>query len=61
VILVVTDGHDRGSVRSWNEARRYAQVMGVTVFGITEKPVVASTVQAPAVRQRNGKCTSVDL
>jgi hypothetical protein len=53
VILVVTDGHDRGSVRSWNEVRRYAQVTGVAVFGIMEKPVVASTVQAPAVRQRD--------
>ena len=40
VILVVTDGHDRGSTRPWNEVRSYLQVEGVVVVGVTNLPVV---------------------
>jgi hypothetical protein len=35
VILVVSDGQDKGSKRSWNEVRTYAQSTGVAVFGLT--------------------------
>jgi len=38
VILVVTDGNDRGSTLTWNEARGYAQVLGVAVFAIATRP-----------------------
>ena len=38
VILVVTDGNDKGSVNSWNEVRRYDQEAGVAVFGVTVVP-----------------------
>lgn len=42
VILVVTDGHDRGSKRRWSEVRFYTQAVGVAVFGVTSMPVVIS-------------------
>jgi hypothetical protein len=35
VILVVSDGEDRGSRRSWNEVRLYAQSHGAAIFGMT--------------------------
>jgi len=35
VILVLTDGRDKGSVRKWNEVRGFVQVAGIAVFGIT--------------------------
>jgi len=35
VILVLTDGLDKGSVRKWNEIRGFVQVAGIAVFGIT--------------------------
>jgi hypothetical protein len=34
VMLVVSDGHDGGSVRTWNEVRSYTQAAGVAVFGM---------------------------
>jgi hypothetical protein len=34
VILVVTDGHDRGSKHSWNEVREFAQEKGVAIFAL---------------------------
>jgi hypothetical protein len=34
VILVVTDGHDTGSKRSWNEVRFFAQVKGISIFAL---------------------------
>jgi hypothetical protein len=34
VMLVVSDGHDGGSVRTWNEVRGYTQAAGVAVFGM---------------------------
>jgi hypothetical protein len=36
VILVVTDGEDRGSKTSWNELRELAQDHGVAIFGLTQ-------------------------
>ena len=33
-MLVVSDGHDGGSVRTWNEVRGYTQAAGVAVFGM---------------------------
>jgi hypothetical protein len=38
VILVMSDGKDRGSENSWNDVRLYAQVTGVAVFGLTSMP-----------------------
>jgi hypothetical protein len=35
VILAVTEGDDKGSVNSWNQARAFAQATGVAVFGVT--------------------------
>jgi hypothetical protein len=35
VLLVVTDGIDRGSVRSWNQVRLFAQAGGVAMFGMS--------------------------
>jgi hypothetical protein len=34
VILVVTDGHDTGSKRSWNEVRFFAQMKGISIFAL---------------------------
>ena len=36
VILVVTDGVDRGSKISWNELRLYAQARAVAIFGMVQ-------------------------
>jgi hypothetical protein len=38
VVLVVSDGKDKGSKHSWNDVRAYAQVTGVAVFGVTGVP-----------------------
>ena len=38
VILVVSDGRDKGSKRSWSEVRAYAQSTGATIFGMTYLP-----------------------
>jgi hypothetical protein len=38
VILVVTDGRDTGSKRSWNEVRFFAQTMGIAVFALNYAP-----------------------
>jgi hypothetical protein len=35
VILVLTDGLDKGSVRKWNEVRGFVQIASIAVFGIT--------------------------
>jgi hypothetical protein len=34
VVLVISDGNDRGSVRKWNDLRADVQVAGIAVFGI---------------------------
>jgi hypothetical protein len=36
VILVVTDGIDRGSKNKWTELREYAQQRGVAIFGLVQ-------------------------
>ena len=38
-MLVVTDGRDRGSTRSWNEVRTFTQATGVAVFGFMNTSV----------------------
>jgi hypothetical protein len=38
VMLVVSDGKDKGSGHSWNDVRAYAQAAGVAVFGLTSIP-----------------------
>lgn len=42
VILMVSDGHDRGSTRPWNEVRAYLQGEGIAAFGLTYIPIVMS-------------------
>jgi hypothetical protein len=42
VIVVVSDGRDRGSARTWNEVRSYMQAEGVAVFGVSYIPIVLS-------------------
>lgn len=49
VILVISDGRDKGSVRKWNEVRAYVQVAGIAVFGVTMQ-VRGSSVTAPMPR-----------
>lgn len=46
VILVLTDGRDKGSVRKWNEVRAFVQTASIAVFGITV-PFRSSSVKAP--------------
>jgi hypothetical protein len=41
VVLVVSDGKDRGSINPWNELRAYAQATGVAIFGMTDIPSYA--------------------
>lgn len=38
VILVLTDGDDRGSRNTWNQVRLFAQAEGVAVFGLMYGP-----------------------
>jgi hypothetical protein len=42
VIVVVSDGRDRGSARTWNEVRSYVQAEGVAVFGVSYIPIALS-------------------
>jgi hypothetical protein len=39
VILVVTDGHDAGSKRSWDEVREFAQAKGIAIFALSYSPI----------------------
>jgi hypothetical protein len=39
---MVSDGHDRGSTRLWNEVRAYLQGEGIAAFGLTYIPIVMS-------------------
>jgi hypothetical protein len=46
VILVMSDGEDKGSAHTWNQVRAEAQVAGVAIFGLKYTPdpeVVNST------------------
>jgi len=36
VILVISDGNDKGSVNTWNNLRRFAAASAVSIFGIIE-------------------------
>jgi hypothetical protein len=38
VILVVSEGNDKGSKHSWNALRTYAQASGVAIFGLSYVP-----------------------
>jgi hypothetical protein len=46
VILVISDGRDKGSAHSWNQVREYAQIAGIAVFGITMLPRSSSVIVA---------------
>jgi hypothetical protein len=41
VILVVTDGHDMRSIRSWNEVRFFVQVKGIAIFALNYAPALS--------------------
>lgn len=41
VMLVVSDGRDRGSVRTWNEVRSYTQAAGIAVFGMMNTAITS--------------------
>ncbi len=41
VILVATDGRDRGSTLSWNEVRSYTQAAGIAIFGMENTAVTS--------------------
>lgn len=52
VLLVITDGQDKGSAHKWNEVRAYVQAAGIAVFGIT--PVqIRGPMSAPVPRGRD--------
>ena len=46
VMLVVSDGHDGGSVRTWSEVRSYTQAAGITVFGFPNVAVTSTWNQS---------------
>ncbi len=48
VILVVTDGIDRGSRSPWNAVRLSAQSSGVAIFGLSETVLESGLTQAEA-------------
>ena len=45
VILVVTDGHDMGSKRSWNEVRYFSQTKGIAVFALSFAPASQTGIE----------------
>ncbi len=49
VILVVSDGNDKGSRHPWNEVRAFAEAKGVAVFGVSYSPSESTIVSAPEV------------
>lgn len=53
VILAVSDGIDKRSVRKWNELRTYAQELGVAIFGMTYIPISATSGEAAVRRLSN--------
>lgn len=48
VILVLTDGEDKGSKKTWNETKDVAQLAGVTIFAMIYAPVHAADKYALA-------------
>jgi hypothetical protein len=42
VILVISDGKDKGSVHTWNEVKFFAQETGATVFGLKYLPLLVT-------------------
>jgi hypothetical protein len=55
VVLVVSDGKDRGSVRAWKDVVVYAQATGVAVFGMTNaaQSVVSANRVSPWYGREN--------
>jgi hypothetical protein len=49
VIVVVSDGNDKGSRHPWNDVREYAEAKGVAVFGVTYIPSSSRISSAPEV------------
>ncbi len=54
VILVVSDGRDKGSRLPWNEVRTYAQSSGTTVIGMTYLPEHMDSNYIAGGNQRGG-------
>lgn len=57
VVLVVTDGLDRGSRNTWKSVGEYAQVMGVTVFGMAYAPFGIPIVRQTYSPDLDAVCT----
>jgi hypothetical protein len=51
VILVVSDGNDKGSRRTWKDVGAYAGSKGVAIFGVSYSPSESTIVSAPEVRR----------
>jgi hypothetical protein len=51
VILVVSDGNDKGSRHRWNEVRAFAESKAVAVFGVSYSPSESTIVSAPEIRR----------
>jgi hypothetical protein len=74
VILVITDGLDMGSKRSWDELREYAQVKGIAIFALkfapggypttgggafTEKPLISVCELSGGIVMRMSKAAAL--
>jgi hypothetical protein len=53
VILVVTDGTDRGSKTSWNALRDFAQGEGVAIFGLVQSGDLLPAFRTGSSNQEN--------
>ncbi len=51
VVLVVSDGNDKGSRHTWKEVRAFAEAKGVAIFGVSYSPSESTIVSAPEVRR----------
>ncbi len=51
VILVISDGQDKGSANTWNNLRRFAAASAVSIFGITDDSTSAQHMKAEDIFQ----------
>ena len=51
VILVISDGHDKGSANTWNNLRRFAAASAVSIFGITDDSTDLQRMKAEDIFQ----------
>lgn len=57
VVLAVTDGLDKGSRNKWQSIGEFAQVHGVTVFGLSYAPFIAPITAQMYDPELDGLCT----